>query len=224
MPWRVQAVFQGATLLPEDRFINTFHFLGQVGTPDADIRTALHAAVQGFYFNSYGRSASVGGYLSTFIVTEWQTVIYDLSLPEGEREPDAFTWDLPTRSGVGLPEEVAVCLTLAGAPPVTPRRRGRMYVGPLLNLSQVIDDSSTSTPTRVNTTDNQSIGNQLAVAAKHLVDEPLIEWCVRSITPSENFVPIVGGWVDNAFDIQRRRGPDPTVRRLWPIAGDEAIQ
>jgi hypothetical protein len=39
-----------------------------------------------------------------------------------------------------------------------------------------------------------------------------VPWCIRSTTPSENFVPIVGGYIDNAFDTQRRRGPADTAR------------
>jgi hypothetical protein len=217
MPIRVQAVFQGATLLPEDRFINTFHFSdpGPVATEtDLALTSGLVAA---FFGTEYG-SVTVGGLMSRFIVSEWHTQAYDLALPEGEREPTINGFTMPTRSGDNLPEEVAVCLTVRGLPPVTPRRRGRIYIGPLLNQPQVGTFTETSTPTRVNLNASQCIGQVLSAAAAELASNGTYTWCIRSVTPEENFVPIVGGWIDDAFDIQRRRGPDPSTRRIWEAA------
>lgn len=47
-------------------------------------------------------------------------------------------------------------------------------------------------------------------------------WCIYSPTTetqtaslASSFIPIVGGWVDNAWDTQRRRGLEPTTRTTW---------
>jgi hypothetical protein len=32
------------------------------------------------------------------------------------------------------------------------------------------------------------------------------------------YYPVTAGWVDNAFDTQRRRGKDPTARTLFDAA------
>jgi hypothetical protein len=42
-----------------------------------------------------------------------------------------------------------------------------------------------------------------------------IPWCIRSVTPTENYVPITNGFIDNAFDTVRRRGPKTTTRQVW---------
>jgi hypothetical protein len=54
-----------------------------------------------------------------------------------------------------------------------------------------------------------------AHAAFLAADASALRWSIRSITPVENFVPIVAGWIDDAFDTQRRRGPDPSFRTNW---------
>jgi hypothetical protein len=41
-------------------------------------------------------------------------------------------------------------------------------------------------------------------------------WSIRSSVPTENFVPVVAGWMDNSFDTQRSRGTDATVRIVFP--------
>jgi hypothetical protein len=40
------------------------------------------------------------------------------------------------------------------------------------------------------------------------------DWCVWSVA-DQIAVPVANGWIDNAFDVQRRRGVDYTSRTLW---------
>lgn len=217
---RCMAVFQGATLLPEDRFINTFHFYNVPGLPydgSGSYADRMHNAVSGFYLDVHG-SAAVSTYFSPFVISEFTTVSYNLGLPVGEREPRTETYTMGARSGTGLPEEIAVCLTLTGDPPTTPRRRGRLYIGPLTSQSQVIDQGSGSFPSRVQLAQANCLADTLAHAAAGMLGDPELTWCIRSVTPNENYVPITGGWIDNAFDVIRKRGPDPTERRVWSVA------
>lgn len=213
---RVQAVFQGATNVPEDRFINTFHFewFG-AGATYADQSPIIAQAVDDFYTSEGSNARSLDQLMSPFIVSATINT-YDLSLPEGEREPTTYTLELATTSVTpNFPEEVAVCLSLAGAPPVTPRRRGRLFFGPLVADSDVVVYGNATTPTRVNITSAQSVGVTLAERAETLASSELFNWCIRSVTPSENFVAIVAGHVDDAFDTIRKRGPDTSARLTW---------
>lgn len=211
---RVMAIFQGASNLPEDRFINTFHF--HEPSPDVyDVYAAECADAVGDFYMASHSSAHVGQFLSAYVNRDWQMQTYDLTVPEGEREPTIFTRTLAASSGDSLPEETAVCLTLHGEPPITPRRRGRLYIGPLRSSSQILTQPTGVDPCRVTLSSAQAIGLVLGQAAADLMENVDVTWCVRSITPTENFVPITGGWVDNAFDVIRKRGPDPTGRRNW---------
>lgn len=213
---RAQAVFQGATNLPEDRFVNTFH--AEWIAPYTDYATAAvqwAVAVEHFYVTAGSNGRSIGQLMSPFI-SKLDILVYDMSLPEGEREPYTLESTYTPTSGTNtMPEECAVCLTLHGAPPITPRRRGRLFLGPFKHDSDVIDNANASLPTRVNLEGGQAIGDTIKAAAVALRDYEGFNWAIRSVTPSENYIPITGGWIDNAFDTQRRRGPDPTARLLW---------
>lgn len=210
---RVQAVFQGGSGLPEDRFVNTFHFASDVNQPYAENAVLCRESVLGFFQDAHGGEAAIGTYLSPYVSRTFSITSYNLLDAPGERIPTTDTATLPATAAVGLPEEVAICLTLRGAPPVTPRRRGRLYIGPLVDNNGVIVSANTTTPARPKMTSSASITAALGAAFTYVKTRPgVTPWCIRSITPTENFVPIVDCYIDNAFDTQRRRGPDPDFR------------
>lgn len=209
---RCMVVFQGGTGVPEDRFVNTLHFQH----PSSDLQVAaneLGPFVEDFY-KADNSTLSISGYLSEFINRAAEMRFYDMadSLP---RVPVVRAWTLnPVGLTGNLPEEVSVVLSLRGAPPITPRRRGRLYIGPL--VSGAATTGGALLPTRVATT----FSTDLCVAANTLrtgVESLSIAafWAIRSITPVVNYVRVEGGWVDNALDTQRRRGPDATSRVQW---------
>lgn len=207
---RAMAVFQGKSGFAEDQFVNTFHFLGD-GTYDEDaILAADH--VGKFYENVTDpvQFNAIGGFLSPWIERDYLIKTYDLSIPP-IRVPTNWPHTLPAAiSANGPPEESAVCLTLHGSvPPASARRRGRLFIGPLCNTGIV--QSTTAARSGVST----DIIAALTVAAAGLADRPLLTWVIRSTKPTVNYVPIVGGYVDNALDTQRRRGPDSTSRVAW---------
>lgn len=210
------AVFQAESNLPEDRFVNTFHFHDATILPYDPAAAEAIARVESFYNDIALGSNTLGSLLSPWVKRTFSLQAYNLLLPPGEREPTIVTADLPAQGGVGLPEEVAVCLTLEGAAPVTARRRGRLYFGPLLDNPGTMVGATASGPARPPLTGGSSVGLALTSAASVLASSTFtLKWCIRSTTPSENYVPIVGGYVDNAFDTQRRRGPDPSTRLPW---------
>lgn len=207
---RAMFVGQGSSGLPEDRVVNVFHFVGS-STYEADAATATTRVI-GFYNSlASGQTNAIGGYLSSWVNRTAQIRTYDLTTSK-PRVPTITTFELtPYLSDNGLPEEVAIVTTFYGSPPVTRRRRGRLYIGPLNSNTSVINfgnQAAASAP-------NPQIILDLRDATKQLATVGPVQWCIRSSLPSENFVPVAGGYVDNAFDTQRRRGPDATTRQVW---------
>lgn len=211
---RVMAVFQGASLLPEDQFVNTFHFAEFGTTQSGEYEQDCADAVGAFYVDVVS-GETMGSFLSPYVKRVFVTKSYNLSIPEGTRVPTITGWTLPAGATEGMPEEVAICCTLEGAPPVTPRRRGRIYIGPLTNYTFTRESATTTLPCRPNFSTSSSVGQQLINRCAILASKHALGWSIRSVTPTENFVKIVGGYVDNAFDTQRRRGPDPTARTTF---------
>jgi hypothetical protein len=206
---RAMAVFQGGSGLPADVFVNTFHFVG-AGTASED-KILCQDAVGKFYEEvgtPLGVNA-VGRYLSAWIQRPYLIKTYDLSEPI-VRVPTIFNRTLPAVfSAEGPPEEVAVCVSLHGSvPPASPRRRGRIFIGPLNNTAIV-----TSTSAHRSGVATELIGDLIA-SSQRLIATPLVQWSILSRVPTPNMVAIVGGYVDDALDTQRRRGPDTTVRSI----------
>lgn len=210
------AIHQGGVGLAEDKVVNTFHFFHATSAYVDHVETAIDA-VQSFFqgtgFSENAQFQPIEAYLSPWLSGFWEVRAYDLSTPK-IRVPiiRPFT-QASFGSGVGLPEEVAAVLSFHGGPPAGRRRRGRTYIGPL-NMSGAALPTSSGDRSRPS---NNLIADLAKAATRMLEVDPT--WCIRSSLPSENFVPIVGGHVDNAFDTQRRRGPDPNARTLWPPPG-----
>lgn len=207
---RVMFVGHGPSNLPADRIVNVFHFLSE-GTYPADVEEALDK-VQQFYLGARS-TRPIAQWLSPWVQRDAELRAYDMESPP-DRVPTIRALDLGTvPSSAGLAEEVAMVITLHGAvpPALSSRRRGRIYIGPLNSFCFVggsTTEKSHPQPTLL---------ADLAEAATELADmsETGMRWSIHSITPSSNYVPIAGGYIDDAFDTQRRRGPDPTTRTLW---------
>lgn len=208
---RVMFIGQGPSGLAEDRVVNVFHFTGP-GTYAED-EAAARSAVAGFYSFSAGQTFSVGSWLSPWVSRTAELRSYDLELPPDERPPTIEPLTLGVAAAGGYVEEAAVCLSYRGSPPYTQRRRGRLYIGPLRESAATA--ASSTTPARP----SPDIIGDLGRAAEFLANSSGVTWCIRSSVPVENFVPIIGGYVDNAFDTQRRRGPDATSRTEWLAIG-----
>jgi hypothetical protein len=113
-----------------------------------------------------------------------------------------------------LPSEVALVLTFQG--PIvsgTPqaRRRGRVYLGPFSSASA---DSATGRPASALLSTMSTAAIALKVASVAATDW---DWVVISnVNPAVPVSTIVtNGWVDNAWDTQRRRGIAFTARGAW---------
>lgn len=208
------------TGLPEDVSVNTFHFMtdGPVGEAGPDIRDRLlefyntAAPSPGVNPLSYWLSAHIdrSGLPSTITV-------YDLAdlKPRAPRYSTTFFLGAPSNT-TSLPFEVAACASFAGEPvsgiPAA-RRRGRIFLGPLTTAAN--DPGSATVPSRL----NEQVRLDLVGASRRMagVSGDGLTWCVWSRV-SQAMVPIVRGWVDDAFDTQRRRGNAPNVRTNWTVS------
>lgn len=220
--------------IPEDEAINTFHF----NTLDVSAATlnAITAALDDFYSTTYAPLLGPLGQLMSSHTVNGATVPIDhyevdpaTGLSGSPVGSGSFVLDGP--AGNPLPAEVALTITFhadtTGVPEITPlpptgpegdahpraRRRGRVYI-PFIAAVWV----SNSFDASYGLWTNGAI--QLAVAAADgLRDSPglaaaFVDWAVYSRRDgvARN---VVGGWVDNAPDTQRRRGKDATSRTLW---------
>lgn len=208
---RVVFTGQGPSGLAEDRAVNVFHFEG-LSTYGDDAPDAI-ARVANFYRTlTGGATRMVGEYLSPWVDRDATVTSYDMDVPP-DRIPTVEPIVLPAAiGGSGLPNEVAICLSFEGAPPHTPRRRGRVYIGPLclnadMHVAATIGDDARPTA---------QLMSDLGVAAAAMATPGgSVQWVIRSIKPTVNYVPVVSGWVDNAWDTQRRRGQSATTRDTW---------
>lgn len=202
--YRAQVRCPGKSGLPEDVYVNTFAFRNEQGpdipSPVGPIVNMLSA----FY-----------GFLLPFlsgVTTRWDQAtvrVYDLG-QEPPRYPVEEELGLAVGTGTNaLPEEVALVLSLYSERNL-PRRRGRIYIGP---LGTNVMTTSTS---MVFPSDN--VRNAMLDAAANMIQSTEnATWGVVSAR-DQAFYPFTNAWVDDAFDTQRRRGRAPVGRKVWPVA------
>lgn len=224
--FRVQAVFQGISGLPEDRYVNNWAFRNPSTTQSLEeLGGAIVRVLDAFYFEAAATAATVAGQLSSQIdPAQVEYRIYDLGQAP-PRDPmvrvpaAAVTFNAGTNV---LPQEVAVCLSLvladtgqtgdmnvATQQPVTkpiPRRSrvGRMYIGPLMQAAIALESGRPVVHGLIRDTLIDRANNVLNTTEN-------VDWCVISQTQLAA-VDVTGGYVDDAFDTQRRRGRAPISR------------
>jgi hypothetical protein len=190
-----------------------------------DVFDVMAAVITFFNGPITGATHPPAYYLSTFLnrAANMATLQkYSLAAPiagSGVSGPPILTtpFTLGGPGGVGLPQEVCCCVSYHAvdasipehAPGARPkaRYRGRVYFGPLQTI--VLDTDPTSKRSRLAAAFTLDMTR---AATKLLADQP--SWGVYS--RKDRIVrPIVGGWVDDDYDIQRRRGTDPVARTNW---------
>lgn len=210
-----QVTMPYVTGLPADVSVNTFWTSG--GTdPEAQAATAF-AALVNFYTEPQSTGDTVGYFLSAYISREDNVCSvrsYDWTDPEPRAPRHVGTFTLPTAGNLtSLPFEVALCLTFQGenASGINQqRRRGRIYLGPLGGGSVVMGSNVPPAPSATFMTTVADAAEGLSAA----LSAPAAQWVVHSRVSSNN-APVVGGWIDNEFDTQRRRQVRATARTVW---------
>lgn len=180
---------------------NSFHF-------EADDLTALalcHTALTSFYNTWQPRMSNL------VRQNAWTTKSYLDTDPMPRAPVLETTFNLTSApAGVGLPPEVALCVSfqgsrLSGTPQA--RRRGRVYL-PFLGSSTLGTDGR---PAALTVTSAVSCGQGLLTAS-----DAAATWTwVTFSTVAPGYAVVLDGWVDNEFDTQRRRGRRYTSRSLF---------
>jgi len=185
--------------------VNTFWF----NLTDASIPAVYNevlVAIRTFYEGIRSVMSEFAAY------NELRLKLYDMNDPE----PRAPVLDNlveptlgPSSSTSQLPPELSMCVSFqavkqSGVPQA--RRRGRVYIGPLKASA-----NSAGRPA-------SGIASTLATAANALLlssqGDTDWSWVVYSRT-NEAFAEVNDGWVDNEFDIQRRRSFSVTDRETF---------
>lgn len=213
-----RCTLRAATGLPRDDCINSFYFETIANTEETN--TIIGDLLSEFYSLVTSSGNSVSSYINdTIIRTEglFIELIDDPETPPNVPFAQA-AFDLEPTSATPLPQEVACCLTYTTVDYLTAsnpgRHRGRVYIGPL--SVDAGSDSGVMWPSRPNSTFRDTLR---AAATRMLDDSALTEVIWVMWSRSDGLFPqIGGGWVDNEWDTQRRRGQQATMREYWPIS------
>ena len=191
-----------------DFVTNTWGFF--VNTADVAGVTNAQAALDTFYTSVAAFFGSDNAQPNA-VTIKW----YDLSDPT-PRVPFAQslgTVGFGNGTSPSLPPECAICLSFQGAPVSgvsQARRRGRIFFGPL--ATNAIGSNG-----RV----SSSALSSFATAATTLLSDSGAsgwQWCVVSrASGSPVAVFVTDGWIDDAIDIQHRRGHTPSSRTLFSV-------
>lgn len=202
MTLRVQITLN-PTADSEDQIVNTWWAIVDVSSTPLAAATAFVADLNTFY------QAVDLWFSSAFNGQVPRVKVFDMDEPE-PRQPiyeTNLTALSVTGTSVGV-RELACCLSFratyaSGSSPA--RRRGRIYLGPL--RADAVNDTtgkiSSSVTSAINTAADALLTASLADAD--------YRWAVFSRADNTARI-VVAGWVDNEFDIQRRRGTAATSR------------
>ena len=201
---RAMVVLNMTSSLPRDACVNTWYCLGTATEGTCD---AFGAALGTFY-------DSISGVLARDIAPAPSRIkFYDMSTAT----PRAPIHEMALGMGAApvntpLPHELACCLSFQG-PRISgisqARRRGRVYLGPL-GTNVLLSDG------KLSTTETDVIRDAAEVLLTASTEAGSWSWVVyseRSDPDATTFV--TNGWVDDAFDVQRRRGVDATARQTF---------
>jgi hypothetical protein len=209
----ITASFEHDSGLPQDAVVNTFHFnsLTATSVTGSAMQAIFDQLVDFYTVAKTPGTAGLTSFYSEVLTGHCDLKAYDLSTP-APRFPvrtGAFNATLGS-AGNPLPSEVALCLSYQAAKVSgedQAHKRGRIYLGPFQDTNTVNDDG----------TPQNGLVNAAAGAGKFLrtisVDDDYF-WCVRSRV-QDTALPVNDGWVDRAFDTQRRRGEKARSRLNW---------
>jgi hypothetical protein len=205
--YKFTVTFQDAGGLPENQIVNTWHFWDEPGfvTDFDNVRDML----DDFYCTQpFGGTGSIVSFMSPGLAATVLVKAYNPSDPIPRTPVYESSFTRPnTSTGDPLPREVALVCSFQ-LPPIsgTPqaRRRNRVYLGPFGETANGTDGRPVL-----------ALRTNIARAARDLIDASNAslnwDWYVWSDTYQEGG-PVQEGWVDDAWDTQRRRGLPATAR------------
>lgn len=194
--YRFQVSLPVLDLLPRNRWTNVLHFEHSLGGLTGTDLSSMCGSIADLYTLKYGRNSEV------------QVKAYEITPPPNY--PKATVTRFP---GVVWPlthmPELALCLSFAGSNRGNKRERGRIYLSPQLQggTTPAVDQSRPSS-----TTMDWALG-WYSVSNASLPDLGGIDWKfgVYSRT-GKVFTQTKQAWVNDEWDVQRRRGLRETTR------------
>lgn len=205
--WLTQISLDRSTHVPADRIVNTLHWDVTV-TDELTQSESLASILETFY-------STISPVLSDLVSPDDGNTIkfFDMSDPEPRVPFRDREFVITDDFGTGrLPAECCICISFHGDPVSganMKRRRGRIFIGPISPDAVNVEGGDV----RVDLTERTLLAESFEemVGAAALVGAEL---CVFSRADSALY-GVVGGWVDNAVDIQRRRGSTATARTTF---------
>lgn len=218
--WRAQITTALDSGIPEDSVVNTLYF------DDDDDPLAGPEDTAGWIFDMVETfmNAAGGAVYGSNVGSGRVVRLYDMADPE-PRVP-IFTQGQAVASSAetSFPNEVAVCASFSaaiGSGDIPARKRGRIYLGPVKQSVGVMVGSQL----RIDPDVQSAIVDAMETMAAGFLHPASpgfrLRWATYSptihaaSTVGAAFNDVVSGWVDDAFDTQRRRGGDPTSRTTF---------
>lgn len=213
---RAQVSIPRESGLPEDVVCNTFHFNT---SPDYDVEAAageIKVRLTAFYNADNAGAGTLVSIMSKVLIPEAATIkVYDLGDPT-PRVPihESNAGISATNPTAGYPSEVCVTLSfhseyVSGTP--RGRCRNRIYFGPVANT---VGSEDSHGELRVSAANRGRFNNAMFLLTEANTAD--VVWAAHStLAPGGTTGRIVGGWTDDTFDTQRRRGPSPAARTTW---------
>lgn len=198
--YRALVTMPAASQNPDDAVTNQWHFDANLPDDLDDVQ----AEIEAFYDRISDRLSEL------LSLTGLTTEFYQLSDPTPRRPVRTYTWTLPG-TGIGtMPTEVAICLSfqaeaVSGLP--QSRRRNRVYLGPISS------DQFTGSGRIGASTVSDIVGSAILLLD---ASNAATEWTWAIYSPTDGTgADVNNGWVDDAWDTQRRRGLAALTRNTW---------
>jgi len=215
---RVSVVFQRLSGLPHDEVVNNWYF--DTAAHDVVSAAVIEAGLVAFY-------TALAGKLTNNILSSYNFNWYNITtLPSGPPWRVTPATIGGTMGSNPNPDQIAIVLSfhadLTGVPEFSgtgpgsrpaQSRRGRIYIGPTDQTTLFVDTTHRRTviqPTTVTAITAAASAFQLVCKDGGSVSH----WVVYS-KALHTIHPVVGGFVDNEWDTQRRRGEPATTRTTW---------
>lgn len=209
MPHRAQVVVPATSLLPEDSIVNTWGF--ELFTDEGVACPIVETALKTFY-DAWATNRS-----SLYVWDGARIKWYDLAQPKPRPPVRDVSLGLSTTKGAtSLPTEVALCMSFQqfkAAGEIQRRKRGRVYLGPFVTNA---NQGTTAQPDSTFHTQIRNAAQAFLTASR----ASLANWQWVVISEATGVVvpyQVDEGWVDNAWDTQRRRGKISTSRLLFSV-------